>query len=165
MINIWISLLEWRGTLIAIIIQLHHPLVTLLPGHQLRDHCIILLIDTRFVMVAIVALSIATIVNTSLTSRPNLWQLDTSIIISLSSHIIIGTNLGLCSSVWEHGVVHVNSGLWCMTLPFVFVVIHAIDVDYSDVVVSILHAVGASTSGQDSMTLAIGKTSLFARAL
>ena len=156
MINIWISLLEWRGTLIVIIIQLHHPLVTLLPGHQLRDHCIILLIDTRFVMVAIAASSVTTIVNAGLTSRPNLWQLDTSITISMSPNIIIGSNLGLSSSVREHGVVHMDSGLWCMTLPFVLVIIDAIDVDYSDVVVSILHAVSASASSQDSMTLSIG---------
>ena len=52
-----------------------------------------------------------------------------------------------------------------LTLSFILVVIDTVDVHYADVVVPILHAICATTSSKNSMTLSIHKSSFLTRAL
>ena len=59
-------------------------------------------------------------------------------------------------------MVHVDSGLWCMALSLVLVVVDAVDVDDANVVVPILHAVGTSAASQDPVALSIDQGSLLA---
>ena len=58
-----------------------------------------------------------------------------------------------------------NSGLRCMALSLVLVIVDAIDVHNTDVVVSIRHTVGTTTTSKDPMALTIDQGSLLARAL
>ena len=55
-----------------------------------------------------------------------------------------------------------DSSFRCMALSLVLVIVDAVDVDDADVVVPILHAVSASTTSQDPMTLSIHQGSLLA---
>ena len=52
-----------------------------------------------------------------------------------------------------------------MALSLVLVIVDAVDVDNADVVVPILHAICATTSSKNSMTLSVHKSSLLTRAL
>ena len=58
-----------------------------------------------------------------------------------------------------------NSGLRCMALSLVLVIVDAIDVHNTDVVVPIRHTVGTTTTSKDPMALSINQGSLLARAL
>ena len=156
--HIWVSLLERWWTLV--IVNVHHPFIALLSWHEFWNHCIVLLINSR-----LVAITSATIVYIGLATSSDLWQLDSSISVTLSPHIIIRTYFALYTWIRQHGVVHVDPCLWCMTLSFILVVIDTVDVHYADVVVPILHAICATTSSKNSMTLSIHKSSLLARAL
>ena len=111
-----------------------------------------------------VAASVADVVDTCLTAASDLWQLNAAVTTMLPN-VIIGTHSALDARGGEHSMVHVQSGLWGMALPFVFVIIDAIDVHYADVVVAILHPVCPTAASESPVALTVELGALLARAL
>ena len=58
-----------------------------------------------------------------------------------------------------------HSTLSSVTLSFVFVIVYRVNVDDTDVVVPILHAIGSTTASKYAMTLPIRHRSLLTRTL
>ena len=115
----------------TVVVQPHHPLVALLAGHQLGNHCAVLLVDIRFVNIwptnraAFIALVV-------LAGALNLGQLDLAVV----PVVVVRTHLALHVVPRQHRVVQGDAVLRRVALPLVLVVIYAVNVDDPFVVVT-----------------------------
>ena len=109
-------------------ISSHHTFVTLFSRHKFRNHCTILLVDSRFVVVYTRPLDAVFV---RLRDAALYWldirKLDW-LNAACSSLLVIRSNHSLNAMRWEHRMVQMDPALRSLTLSFVFVVIDAIDI-------------------------------------
>lgn len=111
-------------------ISYHHSFIALLARHEFRDHSTVLLINSGLVVVNSAAILHTVVIRhaASMLARLNLWQLN-CIDTSDTSLLFIRTDCALDTMRRKHGMVQMESALRCLTLSFVLIIVHAINID------------------------------------
>ena len=109
----------------------HHTFVTLLTWHQFGDHCTVLLVNSGLIVVnSTTTITDVVIRLVTMFTWLDLWQLN-CIDTSNTSLLFIRADCALDSVRWKHWMVQMESALRCLTLSFVLVIVHAINIDNS----------------------------------
>ena len=112
-------------------VSYHHTFVTFLTWHQFGDHCTVLLVNRGLIVVnSTTTISRIFIRLVSIFTWLNFWQLN-CINTSDTSLLFIRAYYALNSMWGKHWMVQMEPALWCLTLPFVLVIVHAINIDNS----------------------------------
>lgn len=106
----------------------HHAFVTLFARHEFRYHGTVLLVDRRLVVVDTSSLHAVLIGLRASLDGLDIGQLDW-LYASCSALLIVWADDPLHSMRRQHRVVQVYSALRRLTLPFVFVIVDAVNID------------------------------------